>query len=404
MSAEIFIFAGAVILLSAWLPLVLNGSPLSLPMIAVAAGWIAPVFTGIEDPLVTHGGVIEHVTEIVLLSAIYGAGLKVDRPFNFRRWGSTWRLLLVVMPLSIAALAALAGWLIQLPLATAVLLGAMLAPTDPVLASDLQLGPPGVGEEGESRFALTTEAALNDGLAFPFVLLGLQLTDGSAGTLAGLGHWFAVDFLFSTLGGVAVGAGVGIGLVQFNRILPEKWRLHVSNSGLAGLAVAFVTYGICELLEVNGFVAVFCEAVAVRNTTQGFDYAQRLSHAAAQIERAVMVFVMLFFGFALSHGLLDGTRLELVAFAAAALLIVRPVATAIGFLGSGQERSTRTALGYFGIRGIGSIYYAAYVVAHHPIGWSHDVLTTTALTVLLSVVLYGATSPFAIRRLLPGGG
>jgi NhaP-type Na+/H+ or K+/H+ antiporter len=399
-SAQIFIFAGAVVLLSAWLPLLLRNSPLSLPMVALAVGWVVPLFVAVDNPLVAYGGIVEHVTEVVLLSAIYGAGLKVDRRFGFRRWSSTWRLLFVVMPLSIALIVVLAMGLMQFSLGFAILLAAILAPTDPVLASDLQLGPPGKGEEGEARFGLTTEAGLNDGLAFPFVILGMAVISGEMSSFVDIAHWFGLELIARTVGGAVLGVAVGIGLINLNRILPEQWRLHVSNSGLAGISLAFITYGVCELMGINGFVAVFCEAVAARNATESFDYAQRLAHAAGQIERALMVFVMLFFGFSLSHGLLEGTRPELVVFAVLVLLVVRPLCTWIGFFGTSYPPYTRRALGYFGIRGIGSIYYLAYVVARNPQGWNPDLLTATALTVLISVVLYGVTSPFAIARLV----
>lgn len=403
MSAEVFIFVGLVVLLSAWLPLLLQRSALSLPMVAVAVGWLLPVFTDVQDPLVAYGGTVQHVTEVVLLSAVYGAGLNVDRRFSFRAWRSTWRLLAIVMPLSMMAIALLAMGLLDLPVGLAVLLAGMLAPTDPVLASEVQLGPPGTGEEGEARFALTTEAALNDGLAFPFVMVGVGLVDGTILGPADLANWFALELIGTTLGGAAIGVVVGLLLVWVNRLLPDHLRLHVTNSGLAGLALAFVTYGLCELAGVNGLVAVFCEAVAVRNANASHDYARQLAHATGQIERAIMVFVMLFFGFALSHGLLEGMGWGDAIFAAAVLLVIRPVCTWLGLLGSREDRRTRVALGFFGIRGIGSLYYAAYVVANHPPDWNHHLLTLVALTILFSVVLYGATSPIAIPRLVETG-
>jgi NhaP-type Na+/H+ or K+/H+ antiporter len=112
---------------------------------------------------------------LYVAAALMGAGLKLDRAFSWRKWGVTWRLLAVTMPLSIAAITLIGGLGLGLSWVAALLLGASLAPTDPVLAADVQVGPPKSGEEDEVRFGLTSEAGLNDGLAFPFVNLAIAL-------------------------------------------------------------------------------------------------------------------------------------------------------------------------------------------------------------------------------------
>lgn len=169
---------GVVVLLTAWLPLMMRRLPLSLPIACLAIGallaWspfpLLPRFNPLENREFT-----ERMTEIVVIVALMGAGLKLDRPIGWKRWMTTWRLLGIAMPLTIGALAFLGSWILGLGVASAVLLGACLAPTDPVLASDVQVGPPQTGEEDEVRFALTSEAGLNDGLSFPFVHLAIAL-------------------------------------------------------------------------------------------------------------------------------------------------------------------------------------------------------------------------------------
>lgn len=176
-AAELLAFAGfgTAILIVAWLPLWLERLPLTLPMLAVGAGYLAFLFTPDLAAPQAHPRIATVLLEVVLIVAVMGAGLSIDRRFSWRGWASAWRLLVIVMPLSIAALAALGWGLLGLPLGVAVLLGAILAPTDPVLASSVQVGPPGVGEEGETRFALTSEAGFNDGLALPFLVLGTTM-------------------------------------------------------------------------------------------------------------------------------------------------------------------------------------------------------------------------------------
>ena len=179
--------AGILITLVAWLPLALRRLPLSLPIICMAAGaaiFLIPPITFRPLPTILPD-VAERLTEFVVIIALMGAGLKLDRLFSWRRWNVTWRLLGITMPLSIAAITLIGVYGLGMSLAMALLLGACLAPTDPVLAADVQVGPPKSGEEDEVRFGLTSEAGLNDGLAFPFVNLAIALAAVAAGSSRG---------------------------------------------------------------------------------------------------------------------------------------------------------------------------------------------------------------------------
>ena len=169
---------GAVVLLTAWLPMVLKELPLSLPIVCVGLGVVifsVPAVPGVAPHPQEHLAITQRLTEFVVLIALMGAGLKLDRALAWVTCALTWRLLGIAMPLTIALLAVLGHALLGLGAAAAILLGASLAPTDPVLASDVQVGPPGEGLEDEVRFTLTSEAGLNDGLAFPFVNLAIAL-------------------------------------------------------------------------------------------------------------------------------------------------------------------------------------------------------------------------------------
>ncbi|HEY7797730.1 MAG TPA: cation:proton antiporter, partial [Hyphomonadaceae bacterium] len=219
---------GAVVLLTAWMPLVLKELPLSLPIIFVVLGavlfWL-PVPGPGPDPL-EYGVVTERATELVLIVALMGAGLKLDRPFGWGRWAATWRLLGITMPLSILGLTVAAVLVLNLDLATALLLGALLAPTDPVLASDVQVGPPNTGEEDEVRFALTSEAGLNDGLAFPFVHLAVVLAGITVlGPFGWAIEWLAVDLVWKLACGLGAGwlAGRVLGWLIFR--IPNRAKL-----------------------------------------------------------------------------------------------------------------------------------------------------------------------------------
>ncbi|MDA9426028.1 cation:proton antiporter [Bradyrhizobium sp. CCBAU 53380] len=392
-TALVFLGVGGLVIVSAWMPLFLTSVPVSLAMVAIAGGFVCGLL-GVPANFLSLAE-LEPLVLCAMLLAVLGAGLKLDRRFSSKGWGSTWRLLGAVMPLSIGAIALLAHVLLGMPLGLSILLGAALAPTDPVLASEYAAGPPGSGEESETRFALTSEAGLNDGAAYPFVILGLLMTRGQISDLGGLWHWLVRDAAWNVAAGATVGVGLGWMLVKINARLPGSHRLSTSNSGLVAVGLAFATYGVALLVDGNGFVAVFCEAVTMRNLVDVVAYSRRLNHAADQFENLGMVLVMTALGLAIASGLLHGVGWRETAFAILVLLIVRPFAVAVGMLGSPQDRVTRAALGFFGIRGVASIYYAAHVGPELAQADAQRVYALIGLVVFASVVLYGTTARLA---------
>ena len=399
--AELIAFAGfgAAILIVAWLPLWLERLPLTLPMLAVGAGWLAFLFTPDLASPRAHPRITSVLLEVVLIVAVMGAGLSIDRRFTWPGWGSAWRLLVIVMPLSIAALAALGWGLLGLPLGVAMLLGAILAPTDPVLAASVQVGPPGVGEEGETRFALTSEAGLNDGLALPFLALGGAMMAHASQPGGWIARWFGVDLLWGITVAAVVGFACGWLLVKGNHLLPERVQLTQSNEGVASVGLAFLVYAAASAAHGYGFVAVFAAAVALRRFGRALEYAQRLTASARRLERLLAFLAFGLFGGAIASGVLGGIGPREVAFALLALLIVRPIAALLGFAGSAHPMPVRLAVGYFGIRGLGSLYYISYAVGADPNHDPHRLWSVTSLTVLFSIVLYGVTARPALRLL-----
>jgi len=199
--------AGLLIALVVWLPLGLRRLPLSLPIVCIAIGAVlfSSVSTGIDPSPAAHPYIAERLTEFVVIIALMGAGLKIDRLFSFKGWGMTWRLLLLTMPLAILAIAGVGMMVLGLSAVASVLLAASLSPTDPVLAADVQVGGPTEGGEDTVRFALTSEAGLNDGFAFPFVHLAIALSlVASTG-----GDWFTQWLTLNVVWEIAAGIGCG---------------------------------------------------------------------------------------------------------------------------------------------------------------------------------------------------
>lgn len=392
--------AGALIALVAWLPLVLRRLPLSLPILCIALG--AALFSLAPIPFRPlpwrYPDITEHFTEFVVIIALMGAGLKIDRVFHLRRWQVTWRLLGLTMPLCIAAITALA-MLAGLPWIVALLLGAALAPTDPVLAADVQVGPPKTGEEDEVRFGLTSEAGLNDGLAFPFVHLAIALSLSLASGEPWFRDWFARNVLWEIVGGVGGGWLVGrvFGWLTFH--IPAESKLASTGDGLIAIAATFMSYGLTELIHCYGFLAVFVTALTLRHAHREHDFQRDMHDVTEQVERLAMMVLLLLFGGALVSGVLKPLTGVDIGLALAVVLLVRPAAGLLGLLGFKAERGEKLTLAFFGIRGVGSIYYVAYALNRAQFPSAERLWAILALVILLSVVIHGLTVTPIMRRL-----
>ncbi len=353
------------------LPRLLDRYPLSLPILYVAAGallFAAPHGIGPPD-MIGNSGLVERLTELVVIIALMGAGLKIDRPVSLSNWSPTWRLLGVTMPLTIAATVALGWGVLGMNLATAVLLGAVIAPTDPVLASDVEAGPPLAGVEEEVdrernvRFSLTSEAGLNDGLAFPFTNLAIAMAAAAgASSLAWAGDWLLVDVGYRIVTGVVVGGVLGYagGYIIFR--LPASSHVSETLAGAEALSGTLIIYGVTEVVGGYGFIAVFVGALVLRGFEWEHEYYRTLNDYAVMVERLLMAAVLVLFGGALYGGLLAPLTPIDVVVGLAVLLVVRPATGLVGFLGSGLDWPSRAIVAGFGIRGIGSFYYLSHAL------------------------------------------
>jgi NhaP-type Na+/H+ or K+/H+ antiporter len=361
---------GGVVLLTAWLPMVLKELPLSLPIFCVALGaaiFALPNVPGVAPHPQDHLKITERLTELVVIVALMGAGLKLDRPLAWATSQLTWRLIGIAMPLTIAALAVLGTWLLGLGAAAAILLAASLAPTDPVLASDVQAGPPGEGMEDEVRFTLTAEAGLNDGLAFPFVNLGVALALASQTGQPWLGQWIAIDVVWKLSIGILLGWLVGrtLGWITFR--LPNRVELSRTGDGFVSLGITAVSYGLTELVHGYGFLAVFVSAIAFRSVERNHTYHQKLHDFSEQLERLLMMILLVIFGGAITSGaLFEPVSWSVVLFALVTIFLIRPLVGWVSLAGSSLPNDEKTVISFFGIRGLGSAYYLAYGLGHAP--------------------------------------
>lgn len=394
---------GLVVLLTAWLPMVLREFPLSLPMICIAFGTLfvwTPLSSIVGSNPLESRYLTEKVTELVVIIALMGAGLKIDRILGWRSWMTTWRLLAISMPLTIGAIA-LVGWsFLGLGLASALLLGSALAPTDPVLASDIQVGPPLSGEKSEVRFALTSEAGLNDGLSFPFVHLAIAIAATAATGEAWFRDWLAIDVAWRLIAGAGLGWATGklLGYLTFH--LPKRASIAHTGDGFVVLGITCLSYGLIEMAHGYGFVGVFVTALTLRHAERDSGYHESLHDFAEQIERLLMMVVLVCFGAAIAEGTVFRALDANVVFAALAIIfLVRPIAGWIGLLGSPILTKEKAIIAFFGVRGLGSFYYLAYALGHANFAKAEILWVTVSLVVLISVMLHGIAVTPVMRHL-----
>ena len=394
-------FVGAAILGAAVLPLLLAGRPLSFPIVYVALGmavFALPLRLPTADPL-AEGDVVERMTELAVIVSLMGAGLKIDRTIGWASWRTTRRLLVLAMPLTIAGVAVLGWWAAGLAPAAALLLGAVLAPTDPVLAGDVQVGPPGGEAEDEVRFGLTSEAGLNDGLAFPFTNAAIAMAAaGSAGVGSWLGGWVLDDVLLKLGIGLTVGlaGGRAVGAVLFR--LPTTRRIAESTEGFVSLATTLLVYGVAELCHGYGFVAVFVAAYVLRHHERDHEYHEVLHASSESIERLVSAALLVLLGGAVVDGALAPLTLRGAALGLAVVLLVRPIAGWLALLRTTMPQSERWALAFFGIRGIGSVYYLAHALNEAEFADADQLWAIVAFVILVSVLVHGVSAAPLMKR------
>ena len=416
-----YLVAGLCLLAAIIVPTLVSRVAVSSPIVLLGIGLglgFTPLTDGVPLSLTENRAIVEHVTELAVLVALMGAGLALDRPLllrsreSWRSWSTTWRLLGVAMPLCIGGVAVL-GLAAGLPLALAVLLGAVLAPTDPVLAADVRVEGPGVDESedheeehNEVRFALTSEAGLNDGLAFPFVYAAIVISAGGAVGPRVI-EWVGFHLVARVLIGLVVGAVVGVLLARLAfRSRAESMRIANRGDPLFALAALVTAYGAAELAQGYGFLAVFACAMAVRAAERGSSYHRGMHELTERLELLFTLLALVFLGIALGRGLLGSLPWWGAAVALALVFVIRPLAGWLALavaprpahLSGGLTRGERIAVAFFGIRGIGSIYYLAYAAGELHGEVPRSLWATVAFTIVVSVVVHGVLATPVMRR------
>ncbi|MCH2498324.1 MAG: cation:proton antiporter [Erythrobacter sp.] len=394
--------AGLAIIVSYWSPRFISGREPAASALLVIGGFAAFAWVpGMPDAInpVESPRIWEKAAEICVILGLFGTGLRIDRLVGRDLWKPTFRLLVIAMPLTILALA-LVGWQAAgMTLAGALLLGAVLSPTDPVLAGEVQVGRPTEGGEHQVQFALTTEAGLNDGLAFPFVHLGILIATAGALSVGLFTEWALRDVFYRVIVGAAGGAAVGWLLGKSLFDWPEGNALSKTQTGVVAFAGVILAYGLTELIEGYGFIAAFVAGLVLRREESENDFHQRLHDFSQSIEHTLTALLLVALGAALPS-LWPYLGWPEVIVAGALIFVVRPVAAWFALSGLGLRWRARAVMAFYGVRGIGSIYYLAYAGHHVELVNEGALWATIAFTIVVSTLVHGLTAGLAVERVI----
>ncbi|OYW46901.1 MAG: sodium:proton antiporter [Sphingomonadales bacterium 32-68-7] len=392
--------AGASIILASWFPRFLSGREPATSALLIVLGLctfaFVPGMPAVLDPVEAPRG-WELASEMCLIVGLFGTGLRIDRLVGKAAREPTIRLLAIVMPLTIVAVAVV-GWAFAgLTLVGALLLGAILAPTDPVLAGDVQVGRPQEGGEHPVRYALTTEAGLNDGLAFPFVHLGILAVAAGGLTVWDTGEWLLRDVAYRVTVGALIGLGAGWGLGKVLFAWPKQNALSETGSGVVALAGVLFAYGSAELLEGYGFIAAFTAGVTLRRSESEHEFHRRLHDFTEALEHALTALILLAIGAAIPVLWPHFTAANAL-IGIALVFVIRPVLGWFALAGTILRGRERVVVAFYGIRGIGSVYYLAYAGHHLELVNEYELWATVAFTILLSALVHGLTAGISVER------
>ena len=416
-SAQWFLLVGGLLLAMGLTTSTLKRLPVTSAIIYLAVGMlVGPTVLNLFhfNPL-RESALLEVLTEAAVLISLYAAGIKMPVPVSLARWRTPILLAFVSMTVTVGLVAGFAHYVLALPLGAAVLLGAIVAPTDPVLATDVQTRHP--GDRDRLRFTLTCEAGMNDGSAFPFVMLGMGLL--GLHELGELGlRWVLVDVLWATLAGIGIGVACGAALAHVAVRMRARRHAHDLMDDFLGLGLIGVVYGLSVLAGAWGFLAVFFAAVALRQTEHRLVGARpeeedRLLTDAREaetlpagpvleprptvsdgslvfkehLERLSEVVLILLIGGTL---FLDSWSWRAVSLALFLFVVARPVSVLVGLAGTRTPLRVRGLASWFGVRGIGSLYYLMFAIEHGiPEELALELIHMTLIVVTLSILCHG---------------
>ncbi|MBD2353099.1 sodium:proton antiporter [Tolypothrix sp. FACHB-123] len=376
--------------------------PLSFALIYLLVGiFLGPYGIGLiqlrrDD--VFNAEILQRITELVVIISVFSCGLKIVRPFKLGIWDITARLIGFLMPISIFALAIVGKLLLGMDWGAAILLGAILAPTDPVLASEVQLTD--TNDQDELRFGLTSEGGLNDALAFPFVYFGIYaLKDSNWDNW--LRDWLLVDLIWAIATGIVMGIIVAKAIVWLDKKIQRRRAADNLMEDFIAISMIFITYSLTEVVNGYGFLAVFVAGLVAQHSYQDPEKPLAQLEFIERLEKLLEVGTILLLGSILLFQPMLNYALQSLIVIVLLFVVIRPLGVWISTIGKRPLNSphrtmnsgTRLLIGWFGIRGVGSLYYLAYAYGNGLKGnVAEQIAWIIYTTIVVSVIVHGISA------------
>jgi len=342
-------------------------------------------------------------SELVVIISLMVAGLKIGLNYSWKEWKNPLRLLSITMPLFMAFVFLVSYYILDFSGALALLLAAVLAPTDPALASEIQLNKK-QSEDSKNvgaQYNLTAEAGLNDGLAFPFVFLAILWSKNTTLNADVWMEWLSFYVLYKVVIGILTGAVIGFFYSHITTKLSEGKEKKIHQAFVA-LSLTLISYGFAEIINSYGFLSVFFAGLFAHYHQQREDKDNPSEPSLGfitNIEKFLIVFWMLFFGGSIMAGILNFITLEIVLFSLSCVLVARPIFGYIAQFNSKLSKKKKMAISFFGIRGIGSVFYLTYAIKNGQFENTDQLFSIIAFVILISILLHGFTAKRSITKI-----
>ena len=337
-----------------------------------------------------------HFSELVVIISLMVAGLKIGLNYSWKEWRNPLRLLGITMPLFMVVVFLFSYYILKFDGPISLLLAAVLAPTDPALASEIQLNKK---QKASSKnvgiqYNLTAEAGLNDGLAFPFIFLAIIWSKNGSLGAEQWKEWISFYLVYKLVVGVLVGIIIGFLYSYFTKKLSNDNGRKIHKAFVA-ISLTLISYGLAEILHSYGFLSVFFAGLFAHyhqhqknETTESEPSLDFIDN----IEKFLIIFWMIFFGGSVMAGILDFITTTSLLFCFGLVLILRPLLGYISFYKTALSPKKKLAISFFGIRGIGSVFYLSYAIKHGNFQDANQLYSIVALVILISVILHGFTA------------
>lgn len=336
------------------------------------------------------------IAEVIVIISLMTAGLKIGTTYTWKDWKKPLSLIVITMPLCMISIFLVSYYILGLNGPVSLLLAAVLSPTDPVLASDIQLEEHQDEKKRNTglRYTLTGEAGINDGVAFPFVFFAILWSKAGNFSDIDLGHFVWYYVVYKLAVGALIGATIGF-IYSFIIHKHDKKNTSKILGGFIAVALTFFSYGIAEVAHTYGFLSVFATGIFIQyfqaNRAEDRVESQMLEFVE-ETEKMLVVLWAIFFGGSLLSGILGYTDWKGILFSLVIVLVMRPIFGYLAMLTSKFSTAKKWAIGFFGVRGIGSFFYLSFALLNGNFVEYTQLFGIVSYVVLFSIIIHGFTS------------